>query len=180
MATNADQQKWRQIRIPAVPRFFKEPPQNSGTVSVPETLYSGTKVGVYILGTQYLNTAPFRARAQALVLGHQVWTWPKSPPPHGRMVRIRTWNSEARVTNLFHVVLLLCLQPLQSFISVGYLHKSMETTRKNDQANKRTSADRSDSKESKEARKPIYCPIATPTRHCLHHKPTTGEDLEND
>ena len=36
-------------------RFFKDPPQDSGTVSFPEykveTLYSGTKVGVYILGT---------------------------------------------------------------------------------------------------------------------------------
>ena len=41
------------------------------------TLYSGTKVGVYVLGTQCLNTAPFRAGAQALVLGHQVWTWPR-------------------------------------------------------------------------------------------------------
>ena len=41
-------------------------------MSVPEykaeTLYSGTKVGVYILGTQCLNTAPFCAGAQALVL----------------------------------------------------------------------------------------------------------------
>ena len=50
-------------------RFFKDPPKNSDTVSVPEykveTLYSGTKVGVYILGTQCLNTAP-------------VWTWPKT------------------------------------------------------------------------------------------------------
>ena len=55
-------------------RFFKDPSQNSGTVSAPEykdeTLYSGTKVGVYILGTQCLNTAPFCAGAQALVLGH--------------------------------------------------------------------------------------------------------------
>ena len=33
-----------------------------------ETLYSGTEVGVYILGTQCLNTAPFCAGAQALVL----------------------------------------------------------------------------------------------------------------
>ena len=36
-------------------RFSKDPPQNSGTVSVPEykveTLYSGTKVGIYILCT---------------------------------------------------------------------------------------------------------------------------------
>ena len=43
-----------------------------------ETLYSGTIVGVYILGTQCLNTAPFCAGSQALVLGHQVWTWPKA------------------------------------------------------------------------------------------------------
>ena len=61
-------------------RFFKDPPQNSGTVSVPEykveTSYSGTTVGVYFLGTQCLNTAPFCASAQALVLGYQVWTWP--------------------------------------------------------------------------------------------------------
>ena len=33
--------------------------------------------GRYILGTQFLNTAPFCAGAQALVLGHQVWTWPQ-------------------------------------------------------------------------------------------------------
>ena len=33
-------------------------------------------MGVYILGTQCLNTAPFCAGAQALVLGSQVWTWP--------------------------------------------------------------------------------------------------------
>ena len=56
--------------------FFKDPPQGSGTVSVPEykvePLYSGTTVGVYILGTQCINTAPFCAGAQALVLGHQV------------------------------------------------------------------------------------------------------------
>ena len=45
--------------------FFRleNPPQNSGKMSVPEykveTFYSGTKVGVYILGTQCLNTAPF-------------------------------------------------------------------------------------------------------------------------
>ena len=39
-----------------------------------ETLCSGTKVGVYILGTQCLNTAPFCAAAQEL--GHQVSTWP--------------------------------------------------------------------------------------------------------
>ena len=62
-------------------RSFKDPAQNSGTVSVPEykveTLHSGTKVGVYILGSQSLNTAPFCAGAQALVLGHQVWIWPK-------------------------------------------------------------------------------------------------------
>ena len=37
-----------------------------------ETLYLGTKVGTNILGTQCLNTAPFCAGAQALVLGHQV------------------------------------------------------------------------------------------------------------
>ena len=59
-------------------RFFKDPLQNSNTVSVPEykveTLYSGTRVGIYILGTQSLNTAPLCAGAQALVLGHQVWT----------------------------------------------------------------------------------------------------------
>ena len=56
---------------------FKDSPHP--TVSVPEykvkTLYSGTKVGVYILGTQCLSTAPFCACAPALVLGHQVWTW---------------------------------------------------------------------------------------------------------
>ena len=55
-------------------RFFKDLPQNSGPVSVPEckveTLYSDTKVGVYILGTQCLNTASFCAGAQALVLEH--------------------------------------------------------------------------------------------------------------
>ena len=44
-------------------RFFKDPPQNSCT-----------EVGVYISGTQCLNTAPSCAGAQALVLGHQVWT----------------------------------------------------------------------------------------------------------
>ena len=37
-----------------------------------ETLYSGTKVGTDILGTQRLNTAPFCAGVRALVLGHQV------------------------------------------------------------------------------------------------------------
>ena len=41
--------------------FFKDPPQNSGTVSVPEykveTLYPGTNVAVYILSTQCPNTA---------------------------------------------------------------------------------------------------------------------------
>ena len=51
-------------------------PQNSGTVFVleykVETLCSGTKVRVYILGTQCLNTAPFCAGSRALVLGHQV------------------------------------------------------------------------------------------------------------
>ena len=61
--------------------FFKYPRQNSGTVPVPEykveTLYSGTKVGTDILGTQRLNTAPFCAGVRALVLGHQVWTRPK-------------------------------------------------------------------------------------------------------
>ena len=47
--------------------FFRleNPPQNLGKMSVPEykveTSYSGTKVGVYILGTQCLNTAPFCA-----------------------------------------------------------------------------------------------------------------------
>ena len=56
-------------------RFFKDPPQNSGTDKV-ETLYSGTKVDVCILGTLCLNTAPFCAGAQALVFGYQVWTWP--------------------------------------------------------------------------------------------------------
>ena len=52
-------------------RSFKDPPQDSGPVSVPEyegeTLYSGTKVGVFgFLGTQCLNTPPFCACAQAL------------------------------------------------------------------------------------------------------------------
>ena len=57
-------------------RSFKDPPHNSPTMSVPKykvgTLYSGAKVGVYILGTQCLNTAPFCVGAQALVLAHQV------------------------------------------------------------------------------------------------------------
>ena len=61
--------------------FFPGPTPEFGTVSLPEykveALYSGTKVGVYILGTQCLNTALFCAGTQALVLGHQVWTWPK-------------------------------------------------------------------------------------------------------
>ena len=59
-------------------RFFKGLPKNSGTVSVPEykveALYSGTKVGVSILGTQCLNTAPLCASAQALALEYQVRT----------------------------------------------------------------------------------------------------------
>ena len=38
---------------------------------------------VHILGTQCLNTAPLCAGAQALVLGHQVWTWPKSDEVNG-------------------------------------------------------------------------------------------------
>ena len=33
---------------------------------------------IYISGTQCLNTAPFCAGAQALVLGHQVWTQPNN------------------------------------------------------------------------------------------------------
>ena len=65
--------------------FFKYPRQNSGTVPVPEykvsTLYSGTELGIHISGTQCLNTAPFCARARALVLGHQVWTQPPTLSP---------------------------------------------------------------------------------------------------
>ena len=38
-------------------RFFKDPVQDLGTEYKAETLYSGTKAGVYILGTQSLNTA---------------------------------------------------------------------------------------------------------------------------
>ena len=37
-----------------------------------ESLYSGTKLGVYILGTQCLNTEPFCADDQTSVLGHPV------------------------------------------------------------------------------------------------------------
>ena len=65
--------------------FFQEPTQNSGTVSAPPTLYSGTKVGVCILGTQCLNTAPFFAGAQALVLGTKC--------EHGPSVCIQTCDS---------------------------------------------------------------------------------------
>ena len=43
--------------------FFKCPRQNSGTGKA-ETLYSGTKVGTDILGTQCLNTAPFCAECE--------------------------------------------------------------------------------------------------------------------
>ena len=89
-------------------RFFKDPPQNSGTVSVPEykaeTLHSGTKVGVYILGALCLNTAPFCAGAQALVLGpkceHGLRRGPKSTFYVGCVLRkvdhnCKTWRTRS-------------------------------------------------------------------------------------
>ena len=48
--------------------FFKDPHHTAPKYKV-KTFYSGTKVGVYILGTQCPNTAAFCAGAQALVLG---------------------------------------------------------------------------------------------------------------
>ena len=56
--------------------FSRTHPRMQARENKVETLYSGTKVGAYILGTRCLNTAPYCAGAQALVLGHQVWTWP--------------------------------------------------------------------------------------------------------
>ena len=64
-------------------RCFKDPPQNSGPVSVPEYKFEMTralKMGVNILGAQCVNTPTSHAGAQSLVLGHQVWTWPNTAP----------------------------------------------------------------------------------------------------
>ena len=66
-----------------------------------ETLYSGTKVGTDILGTQCLNTAPFCAGARALVLGHQVWTWPKpklqpNPKPKKKLKKKKKKRKEKK------------------------------------------------------------------------------------
>ena len=53
-------------------RLFKGPNPHRARVQGRD-LVLRHKVGVNILGTQCLNT--FRVGAQALVLGHQVWTW---------------------------------------------------------------------------------------------------------
>ena len=83
--------------------FFKDPTQYKA-----ETLYSGTKVCVYILGTQCLNTALFCASAQALVRGYQLRTWPYA---HSRKSQINPLISSGMPVRHRRVWVRDCLSP---------------------------------------------------------------------
>ena len=95
---------WAMFTLGAhTPFFFKDPTQYKA-----ETLYSGTKVCVYILGTQCLNTALFCASAQALVRGYQLRTWPYA---HSRKSQINPLISSGMRVRHRRVWVRDCLSP---------------------------------------------------------------------
>ena len=92
-----------------------------------ETLYSGTKVGTDILGTQCLNTAPFCTGARALVLGHQVWTRPKKQMLFSTLISQKILNTSF-ITETAHQMSYLESYTWQFISPLGVFGKHLDLT----------------------------------------------------